>query len=124
MCGSMNFLQWSFLEALAYLAFFGVLMLNGQSYRFQVCICIITVFSISMFCYILADLDNPYHGFFRVDLSILPALIQGLSNVAAKNSSVDMKCSNLNLKCRDNVRLSLDDIVLEKFSAPKNTSKA
>ena len=30
--------------------------------------CILTVFSISAFSYILADLDNSYHGVFRLNL--------------------------------------------------------
>lgn len=110
MVGRMNLLQWVFLEALAYLAFFGVLMVNAFSYTFQVCICIITVFSISMFCYILADLDNPYHGFFRVDLSLLPALMQGLEDVAITNSRLNMQKSHVSFNFRNNGKLSLENI--------------
>ena len=32
---------------------------------------ILTVFSISAFCYILADLDNPFHGAFCVPMDML-----------------------------------------------------
>ena len=32
---------------------------------------ILTVFSISAFCYVLADLDSPFHGAFRVPMDML-----------------------------------------------------
>ena len=50
------------------IAFFGILLILADSYRLQLAMCILTVFSISMFCYILSDFDSPLHGAFRVDL--------------------------------------------------------
>lgn len=38
--------------------------------------CIITVFSISMLCYVVSDLDSPFSGFFRVDLTVLIDVIK------------------------------------------------
>jgi len=35
----------------------------------------ITVFSISILCFVIADLDNPFSGFFRLDLSLLNLVI-------------------------------------------------
>ena len=67
----MRLLQWFFLETLAYMSFFGILMLDGQSYRIQLTLCIVTVAAISFFCFILADVDNPFHGFFRNDVTVL-----------------------------------------------------
>ena len=40
--------------------------------------CIITVFSISMLCYVVSDLDSPFSGFFRVDLSVLLHVVERL----------------------------------------------
>ena len=36
----------------------------------ELTICILTVLTISAFAYILADIDSPFHGFFRVDLTV------------------------------------------------------
>lgn len=43
--------------------------------------CIITVFSISMLCYVVSDLDSPFSGFFRVDLSVLSFVLQKLESM-------------------------------------------
>nr|KAG5703670.1 hypothetical protein BaRGS_002544 [Batillaria attramentaria] len=61
-------LQWAFLEALGYFTFLGMLLVRCESYRAELAMCLITVISISLLCYLVADLDSPFHGFFRVDL--------------------------------------------------------
>ena len=58
-----------FLELHGYIAFFGILLIDADSFTFQLTICMLTVFSISLFCYLLADFDSPLHGAFRVDLT-------------------------------------------------------
>ncbi|XP_077869128.1 uncharacterized protein LOC144360114 [Saccoglossus kowalevskii] len=63
--------RWVFLEMLSFTAFFGVMLINAQSYRLELTFCIMTVFSISALCYIVADLDSPYAGFFRVNVTSL-----------------------------------------------------
>ena len=76
----LKLLHWVFLETLAYMSFFGILMLDGKSYRIQLTMCIITVASISFFCFILADVDNPFHGFFRNDATVLGYQMASLYN--------------------------------------------
>jgi hypothetical protein len=44
----------------------------------ELVMCIITVFSISMLCYVVSDLDSPFSGFFRVDLSVLSHVLERL----------------------------------------------
>ncbi|XP_072163777.1 uncharacterized protein [Diadema setosum] len=68
-------LKWLFLETLGFFAFFGVLLLNAYSYRMELAMCIMTVFSITILCYVVADLDSPFNGFFRVNLSSLPDIV-------------------------------------------------
>ncbi|CAD5124049.1 DgyrCDS12355 [Dimorphilus gyrociliatus] len=68
-------LKWAFLETLGFFSFFGILLLTAQSYRMELIMCIITVFSISLLCYVVSDLDSPFSGFFRIDLSVLPDAI-------------------------------------------------
>ncbi|XP_030836217.1 uncharacterized protein LOC115922150 [Strongylocentrotus purpuratus] len=72
-------LKWLFLEALGFFAFFGVLLLDASSYRMELAMCIMTVFSITILCYVVADLDSPFNGFFRVNLSALPDIVDKAS---------------------------------------------
>lgn len=52
--------------------------------------CIVTVLSISMLCYVVADLDDPFSGFFRVDVSVLWEAIFRLETMyQSSNSSED-----------------------------------
>ncbi|XP_013402262.1 uncharacterized protein LOC106167610 [Lingula anatina] len=67
----LHVLQWMILESLGFLAFLGILLVDGKSHRFELLICMITVFSISMLCYIVSDMDFPFSGFFRIDLQPL-----------------------------------------------------
>ncbi|KAJ8303890.1 hypothetical protein KUTeg_017473 [Tegillarca granosa] len=73
--------KWAFLETLGFFSFIGVLLLKANSYRMELVMCIITVFSISMLCYVVSDLDSPFSGFFRVDLSVLRDVICRLENM-------------------------------------------
>ncbi|XP_070573832.1 uncharacterized protein [Ptychodera flava] len=68
-------LKWIFLECLGFFSFFGVLLLQTQSYRMELAMCIITVFSISLLCYVVADFDSPFNGFFKVNLAALIEII-------------------------------------------------
>ncbi|XP_013393153.1 uncharacterized protein LOC106160646 [Lingula anatina] len=61
-------LQWIILESLGLCAYLGILMVDGKSYRFELVIAMITVFSIAMLCYIVSDLDQPFAGFFKIDM--------------------------------------------------------
>ena len=38
-------------------------------------------FPVSMLCYVLADLDSPFNGFFRVDLSVIPDVVRRAENM-------------------------------------------
>ncbi|ESO93091.1 hypothetical protein LOTGIDRAFT_162113 [Lottia gigantea] len=76
-----NFLQWAFLETLGYFTFLGILLVSGQSYRMELSMCIITVISISMLCYIVADMDSPFHGYFKTDLTIVKGLASRLEKI-------------------------------------------
>ena len=69
------FCRWLFLELLGFVSFFGVLLVKGSSYLLELTICMLTVFTISLFCYILADMDEPFHGMFRMDISSLSDLL-------------------------------------------------
>ncbi|XP_069114229.1 uncharacterized protein [Argopecten irradians] len=79
--GKMHFLEWALLETLGYFTFLGILMVQAQSYQLELTICIITVLSITMLCYIIADLDNPFNGFFRIDLTNVERLLQRLKRM-------------------------------------------
>ncbi|XP_046572248.1 LOW QUALITY PROTEIN: cell wall protein DAN4-like [Haliotis rubra] len=85
-------LKWAFLETLGFFSFIGILLLHAYSYRMELVMCIITVFSISMLCYVVSDLDSPFSGFFRVDLSVLEVVIERL---AAMYELAKMGHSNL-----------------------------
>ena len=52
-----------------------MLLVQCQSYRLEIIMCIMTVFSISLLCYVVSDLDYPFTGLFKVDLSVLPDVI-------------------------------------------------
>ncbi|XP_070577784.1 uncharacterized protein [Ptychodera flava] len=71
----MHPVRWVFLEMLSFTAFFGVMLIDARSYRLELTFCIMTVFSISALCYIVADLDSPYSGFFRVNVTPLTDIV-------------------------------------------------
>ncbi|XP_061195900.1 uncharacterized protein LOC133204162 [Saccostrea echinata] len=77
--------KWAFLESLGFFSFIGILLLRAYSYRMELVMCIITVFSISMLCYVVSDLDSPFSGFFRVDLSVLSHVLQKLENMYSES---------------------------------------
>ena len=68
--------RWIFLEVLGSLVLLGVIFIDAKSRRMELAMCELTIFSVSMLCYVLADLDSPFNGFFRVDLSVLPDVIK------------------------------------------------
>lgn len=73
--------RWAFLETLGYFTFLGMLLVQCSSYRAELAMCLLTVISISLLCYVVSDLDSPFHGFFRVDLRRFGSLVQQLDNV-------------------------------------------
>ena len=79
-CMSISFqsCRWSFMEMLGFIAFFGILLIHADSYRLELVMCILTVFSISAFVYILGDLDYAYHGCFIVDLGRFVDFLENL----------------------------------------------
>ncbi|XP_064619606.1 uncharacterized protein LOC135483036, partial [Lineus longissimus] len=66
-----HWLKWTFLETLGFFSFFGVLLLDTKSQSMNLAMCIITVFSISLLCYVVSDFDSPFSGFFRIELDVL-----------------------------------------------------
>ncbi len=68
------------MEILSFFSFFGILLLRAQSYRYELTICVITVISITVFSYVLADMDEPFHGFFRVPLGAFVDYVYSLEN--------------------------------------------
>ena len=73
--------RWAFLETLGFFSFIGILLLRAYSYRMELLMCLLTVFSISMLCYVVSDLDSPFSGFFRVDLSVLADVIERIATM-------------------------------------------
>lgn len=67
-----------FLISLGFFSLYGVLMIQASSYRMELMMCVLTLFSISMLCYIVSDLDSPFSGFFRIDISIIVDVIYRL----------------------------------------------
>lgn len=59
------------MEILGVITLYGVMLVDAQSYIFETTICNLTLYSISMLCYVLADLDSPFDGFFKVDMGVL-----------------------------------------------------
>ncbi|XP_050396912.2 uncharacterized protein LOC126815368 isoform X2 [Patella vulgata] len=89
-----NLLQWAFLETLGYFTFLGILLVKGESYRMELSMCIITVVSISMLCYIVADMDSPFHGFFRSDLAVVKGLAERLEDIYGQETQrLQTKCT-------------------------------
>ncbi|XP_033753340.1 uncharacterized protein LOC117336797 [Pecten maximus] len=80
-----HWLKWAFLVTLGFFSLFGVLMIKAYSYRMELVMSMLTLFSIVMLCYIVADLDSPFTGFFRIDVRIISDVIyrlEMLSNMA------------------------------------------
>ncbi|XP_071943832.1 uncharacterized protein [Antedon mediterranea] len=74
-------LQWSFLEIVGFFSFFGVMLIETQSPEMNLTMCILTVFSITLLCYVVADLDSPFSGYFHVDLSLLWDLVDKTKDI-------------------------------------------
>lgn len=74
-CFVFLYFRWAFLECLGFFSFFGILLLKAESYRVELTMCIVTVFSISLLCYVVSDLDSPFSGFFRIDVTVLHHLV-------------------------------------------------
>ncbi|XP_071107687.1 uncharacterized protein [Haliotis cracherodii] len=92
----LNPVMWGVLETLGYFNFMAMLLVQTQSYGMDLSMCIITVISISMLCYVIADLDNPFNGFFRVNLAVFPAVVNRLDVIYRK--CVHTTCRDTNSK--------------------------
>ena len=73
--------RWLFLELLGFITFFGILLTQTKSYHSDLLICMLTVLSISLLCYVVADLDTPFSGFVRIDVSVVLDLIARVENM-------------------------------------------
>ena len=78
------------MEVLGTVTLFGVMLIDATSRRMEVAMCELTIFSVSMLCYVLADIDSPFNGFFRVDTSVLPDVVKRLENL--------YRCAQIELK--------------------------
>ena len=72
------------MESLGFIAFFGILLINANSYKLELTMCIMTVFGISTFAFVLADLDDTFHGSFCVDLEPFTSFINNISDDYAR----------------------------------------
>ena len=79
--------RWVFLEVLGSLTLFGVMLIDAESRRFVLAMSELTMFSTSMLCFVMADYDSPFNGFFRVDLSILPDVVTRIEDLYAKEAT-------------------------------------
>lgn len=66
--------QWIFLESLSVLAFLGILLTRAGSGRFELTICICTIFTFGLITLVISDIDDPMNGFFRLNLESLQDL--------------------------------------------------
>ena len=57
---------WVFMEILGFICFCTVLLIDARSPKMELAMCMTTAFSISLLTLVVADADEPYHGFFRV----------------------------------------------------------
>ena len=86
--------RWIFLEVLGSLVLIGIMLVNAQSRRIELTMCEVTIFSVSMLCYVLADLDCPFNGFFRVDVSTLPVVVRRIEKLFDETKQADVdNCS-------------------------------
>ncbi|XP_054768942.2 uncharacterized protein LOC129276580 [Lytechinus pictus] len=113
-------LKWLFLEALGFFAFFGVLLLDAESYRMELAMCIMTVFSITILCFVVADLDSPFNGFFRVNLSALPDIVDKASffyERAIEGKHVDGPADPGSLTAENSIESARDVGMVKKTSS-------
>ena len=81
------------MQILGFISFFGVMMISAQSYRMELTMCLLTVFSLSLFCYILADFDCPFHGVFRIRLFPIQRLVHNIE-IIYEDFTVDSRPYN------------------------------
>ncbi|XP_001185164.2 uncharacterized protein LOC754319 [Strongylocentrotus purpuratus] len=85
-------LLWTFLEVLGFFSYFGVMLIVTESSQMDLMMCIITVFSISLLCYVIGDLDHPFSGYFRVNLSTLWHLVGKAEYFYHQEQGQDSNC--------------------------------
>ncbi|XP_041474128.1 uncharacterized protein LOC121422952 [Lytechinus variegatus] len=86
-------LLWMFLEILGFFSYFGVMLIVSESSRMDLTMCHMTVFSISLLCYVIGDLDHPFSGFFRINLSPLLHLVGKSEYFYREEQGKDSNCA-------------------------------
>lgn len=87
--------RWVFLEVLSFSSFLGIQMVKCESYRLEMCMSFVTCLSISMSCYIVADIDNPFHGFFRIELKSVLTILENLAVCFHEELMTDIKVEHI-----------------------------
>eukprot|EP00164_Ancoracysta_twista_P005747 GFYU01007899.1.p1 GENE.GFYU01007899.1~~GFYU01007899.1.p1 ORF type:complete len:338 (-),score=88.99 GFYU01007899.1:138-1151(-) len=89
---------WSFITLTSGMMFFAVVFLQTASLALDILMCLFVVASIASTVYLLADLNQPFHGSFRVDLEWLWAFR------ALLNSRLSRRKSKLGQPAMDRLR--------------------
>ncbi|KAK3251916.1 hypothetical protein CYMTET_38768 [Cymbomonas tetramitiformis] len=74
--GSIQITSWVLLEMLSSIVYIAILMIQVNSKVMELAFCFITAFSVTILTTICSDINQPYHGFFRVDSSLLKEVVQ------------------------------------------------
>nr|XP_022329572.1 uncharacterized protein LOC111128307 [Crassostrea virginica] len=90
-------LQWVFLEVLGFSSFLGIQLVKCESPRLELAMSFVTCLSISLSCYIVADIDTPFHGFFRVDLKSVSNILADLENCYCREDVQTNRCDGAGL---------------------------
>lgn len=68
----LSLFQWGFIEALGFVTFIAILLVDASSPSCERAMCMVTAFCVALLTLIIADGDDPYHGFIRVGHYKLP----------------------------------------------------
>ena len=79
-----------FLVILGLFVIFGICFIDAQSPPMETALVHVTIFSCSILCYILADLDTPFCGFFQIDLTVLPEVVEKAEQMYNELQADDM----------------------------------
>lgn len=63
---TLSLFQWAFMEALGFITFIAILLVDASSPSCELAMCMTTAFCVALFTLVIADGDDPYHGFIRV----------------------------------------------------------
>lgn len=65
---TLSLFQWVFMEALGFITFIAILLVDASSPKCELAMCMTTAFCVALLTLVVADGDDPYHGFIRVCL--------------------------------------------------------